>query len=369
LLKKYGIYICALALALLTVAVCCVLLYKQNHTASVSLETFTSESPPETTEPEPEVNVEARLVSDDNFHRYYAFEPYQFLDRWIISSGDNLRKNFDRQVENINRIIASDISINFYVYICTRMQDTKYSQKIVPEEFSTLDFFNEFVDSIQGAAGIGWLDIDTIEKRVERVFRTDHHWSAAGAYSGYVDCIDMMKKNTPQIGDPLPLNGESGYITFEDVQMRGSFAATLNFRDYYEPFIVLDITLPEFSPADVHIDQYERYSAGKFDKGTFTDHYSAYYNSSGQRKYTVSSNATGRNLLIIADSYSWWFSWLIAANFDNVYIYLPPWDAKNFRYHEFIAENGITDVLLTQFSDRLMFNYYGDSNFAGIRTN
>ena len=314
------------------------------------------------------VKIESKLLLDDNFHRYYKVEPYKFLDRWILSSGDKLRKSFDRQVLNINKIIASDTNVNFYVYICTRMQDTEYSKEIVPNEFSTLDFFNEFIDSIKGAKDIGWFDIDTVEKRVEKVFRTDHHWSARGAYSGYVDVINMMKKNTPEIGEPLPLNGETGLITFEDVEMRGSFAAIMRYDEYYEEFSVLDITLPKFTKADVHIDAYERYKAGKFDKGTFADHYVAYYNSSGQRKYTVKGNNTGRNILIIGDSYTWWFSWMVAANFDNVYIYLPPWDKKNFQYNQFIADNGITDVLLIQFSDRLFFNYYSDSNFSSIRT-
>lgn len=314
-------------------------------------------------------SIEAKLLNDDNFHRYYGFEPYKFLDRWIISSGDKLRRSFDRQIENINRIVDSDRSVNFYIYICTRMQDTEYAKELVPKEFSTIDFFNEFIYSIPGAKDIQWFDIDTVEKRMERVFMTDHHWSALGAYSGYVDCINMMKKIIPEIGEPLPLNSESGIITFADVQMRGSFSATLRFDDYYEPFSVLDITLPEFTQADVHIDAYERYNSGRFDKGTFADHYSAYYNSSGQRKYAAKGNETGRNLLIIGDSYTWWFNWMIAANFDNVYIYLPPWDAKNFQYNDFIRENEITDVLLMQFSDRLFFNYYSDSNFSSIRTN
>lgn len=323
----------------------------------------------ETEEAEVPVQVTAELLMDDNFHRYYNFEPYKFLDRWIISTDDKLRKSFDKQVANINRIIASDMTVNFYVYVFTRMQDTEYAKELVPDEFSTLDFFNEFVnDSITGAKDIGWFDIDTIEKRVERVFRTDHHWSALGSYSGYVDVINMMKKYTPEIGEPLPLNGETGLITFPDVQMRGSFAATMGFDDYYETFSVLDITLPKFTRPEMHTVAYDQYIAGKFNKGKFADHYSAYYNASSQRRYKVPSNSTGRNLLMISDSYSWWFAWIVAANFDNVYLYLPPWDAKKFDYNKYIADNRITDVLLAQFSDRLFFNYYSDSNLAMIRT-
>ncbi|MCL1793545.1 MAG: hypothetical protein FWG34_06720 [Oscillospiraceae bacterium] len=329
-----------------------------------------TETPGETKEKAPEkepVKVVAKLLYDDNFHRYYGFEPYKFLDRWIIGDEKSLRKKFDKQVENINRLIDSDLDVNFYVYVLTRMQDTEYAMELVPNEFSTLDFFYEFIYYMNGAKGVGYFDINTVEKRVERVFLTDHHWAAPGAYSGYVDVVEMMKKNTPEIGDPIPLNGETGLIRFDDVEMRGSFAAVLRYEEYYEPFIVLDITLPEYANPG-HWDAYEQYSAGKFDKNKYADHYSAYYNSSGQRHYSLKNKTTGRNLLVIGDSYSWWFNWLIAANFDNVYIYLPPWDQKNFQYNQFVRENKITDVLLTQFSDRLMFNYYGDSNFASIRT-
>ena len=315
----------------------------------------------------PPVKVEAQLLYDDNFHRYYAFEPYQFLDRWIIGTEKSLRKNFDRQVENINRIIYAEPGVNFYVYILTRMQDTEYAIDIVPNEFSTLDFFYEFANSLD-AKGVGWFDIDTVEKRVERVFRTDHHWAALGAYSGYADIINMMKKNTPEIGGPLPTNGETGLIRFDDVKERGSFAAVLRYEDYYEPLLVLDITLPAFTDPNVHIDAYDQYAAGKFDKSTYADHYSAYYNSSGQRYYSLKNKTTGRNLLIIGDSYSWWSNWLLAANFDNTYIYLPPWDQQNFQYSQFVADNNITDVVLMQFSDRLMFDYYSDNNLGRVKT-
>jgi hypothetical protein len=319
------------------------------------------------TEP-PEIKIEARMLLDDNFHRYYDFEPYQFLDRYILNPNDQLRKPFDRQVANLNRIIASNTDVNFYVYVCTRMQDTEFSKEIVPQEFSTLDYFNEFIGSVKGATDIGWFDIDTVDKRIERVFRTDHHWSALGAYSGYTDVVNMMKKYTPEVGEPLPLNGETGLITFDDVEMRGSFASTMRFDDYYETFKVLDITLPEFIRNGMHSDAYARYSTGGFDKSTFADHYGAYYNAGSVRRYKVKNSPNGRNLLIIGDSYTWWFSWMIAANYENVHIYRPPWDTKDFDYNKYIEENNITDVLLMQFSDRLFFNYYSDSNLSVIKT-
>jgi hypothetical protein len=326
------------------------------------------DAPEEPTEPPP-IEVSARLLMDDNFHRYYTFEPYQFLDRFVLNPDDNLRRRFENQIAQITRIADTAENVNFYVYICTRMQDTEYSKEIVPQEYSTLDYFNEFIDTlntVENIDGIGWLDIDTVEKRVEKVFRTDHHWAGKGAYSAYVDVINMMKEQTPDIGDPIPLNSESGLITFPDIQMRGSFAATLRFDEYYEDFSVLDITLPEYQTARMHTDSYERYAAGDADKGTFYDHYVNYYNSSNMRKYTLKNGNTGRNLLLIGDSYSWWYNWIIAAHFDNIYIYLPPWDRQNLNYDQYVIDNNITDVLIMQFSDRLFFNYYSDNSFNKV---
>lgn len=363
------IIICSMFLTLLMG--CSAKMEETNNSEEITFESTVQESIQESTTvvtAEPPVKVEVTFLKDDGMHRYYKIEPYKILDRFVKDENGSLRKKFDIQVENLNRIIAATDKVNFYVYVCTRMQDTAYSHDLFPDEVATYDYVSEFMASLKGAKGIGQLDIDTIEKRKEKIWDTDHHWSAMGAYSAYVDVINMMKKDTPEIGDPLELN-PGKLIVFDNVKARGSYANILQFDEYWEPLKVLDINIPDFTKKSIYTPAYDTYSAGNFNRDMFADHYVLYYNNTAVRRYKLAEPKNERNLLLIGDSYTWWFSWLIASNFANVYIYLPPWDEPTFDYNQYIQANNITDVLMMQFSDRLLYDYYNDSSLKGIKTN
>ncbi|MCL2160181.1 MAG: hypothetical protein FWH48_12300 [Oscillospiraceae bacterium] len=310
------------------------------------------------------------MVQNDGLHKYYAIYPSDeslvpsFIDTILSFPEETLRKNMEEQIEHINRITKelTYTKADFYLYVGKRMQDAEYVTKIIPNEISTASYFGEFMDRIENAKGKGALNVDTLEKRMENVFRTDHHWSALGAYSGYVDIINMISKNSPEIGEPIPL---LGLIAYPEVAMRGSAALISSFQRITETFSVMDIVLPEKDSRYKVTDNAQRYESGNFDHARFADHYALYYNRPG--RYIYPKNNTGRRLLIIGDSYTWWSDWLIAANFDETYVYYP-WDRKKLNLYDYIEENGITDVLMMLFSDRVIFNIYNDCPFENIIT-
>jgi len=306
----------------------------------------------------------AIMLVDDGLHRYYAIRPFDFIDTALSFSENRLLANMDVQIAHINRIAKATAAsgADFYLYVGKRMQDADYFADIVTTEISTAPYFREFMDRITGAKGKGALDVDTLEKRLENIFLTDHHWSALGAYSGYCDIINMINKNSPEIGAPIPLRG---LITYEDVKMRGSASTISSFARFTETFRVMDIELPEQHRNYRVRDNAWRYEEGEFDKSMYADHYQQYYN--WQNRYIYPTNKTGRNLLIIGDSYTWWSSWLLAANFDETHVYYP-WDRKRLNYDDFIYDKQITDVVCMLFSDRLIFNIYGDCPLENIRT-
>jgi len=310
------------------------------------------------------------MLSNDGLHKYYVIYPSEndivesFIDTIVSPPEETLRANMEIQLEHINRITKAltYTDVDFYFYVGKRMQDAAYVTKILPGEISTAPYFDEFMDRIENTKGKGALDVDTLEKRMENVFRTDHHWSALGAYSGYCDIIGMMNKNSPEIGEPIPLNG---LIAYPEVKMRGSAALISSFQRIEELFSVMDITLPEKDTRYKVTDNAEIYESGNFDKNRFADHYALYYNRPA--RYIYPSNFTGRRLLIIGDSYTWWSDWLIAANFDETYVWYP-WDRKKMDLYEYIEKNGITDILMMLFSDRVIFNLYNDCPLGNILT-
>jgi hypothetical protein len=320
------------------------------------------EAAEQTKAPMPEFT--AVYVGEEANRRFYAIRPYDFLESVMKLDEENLYKNMRRQIDGINRIIKANTDVNFYLYIGKTMQDAEYFNDIIPGELCTAAMFGEFMDGIEGAAGKDYFKIDTLEDRLAKQWRTDHHWNAAGSYAAYSDIINMINKNTPEIGGPIPIKEIKEYPA---VQFRGSYAALSGFKNFYEDFFVYIYDLPGQGPSRYSMRSFEsQYDSGNFDspQDIFFDHYVNFYT---DRRHYVYENNTGRNLLIIGDSLTYWSAWLIAANFDDTYLYFP-WDAQTIDYNAYITEHKITDVLMMVYSQAGIFNVYGYCRYEQLQT-
>jgi hypothetical protein len=320
------------------------------------------EAAPEETEPQmPQFS--AVYVGEEGTRRFYAIRPYDFMESVMKMDEKNLYKNMKTQARGINKLIQANTDVNFYLYIGKTMQDTKYFNEIIPNELCTAPMFDEFMESIEGAAGIGYFQIDTWEDRLAKQFKTDHHWNAAGSYDAYCDIIQMMAEKTPEIGEPVRIKEIKEY---PKIKMRGSYANLSGFSNFYEEFFVHVYDFQNESTARYSMASREaEYDAGVFDNpdNILFDHYSNFY--IDKRKYIYENN-NGRNLMIIADSLSWWSAWLIAGNFEITYVYFP-WDYQEIDYNGYIEKNNITDVLMLVYSQAGIFNVYGYCNYGQLK--
>ena len=80
-----------------------------------------------------------------------------------------------------------------------------------------------------------------------------------------------------------------------------------------------------------------------------------------------SRDHTGRNLLVIGDSYAKGIAEALGSSFDNTYLYYFN-SYSGLNYNKVIRDNQITDVLFLQFSERIVFDALGDNRFNTIRT-
>ena len=312
------------------------------------------------TEPPPQPAFIASKVDDAGMFRVYRIRSSDndgetgFLDISMAMRHEVAAENMLDELWHVNRIAAANKDVNFFVFLATRMQDTAYYNDYNPHEESTKDIFDDFINGLSDdVAGVAWLDIDTFEKRMERCFRTDHHWNAWGAYQGYYDIICMMNKIIPEIGEPLPLKG---VIEFPNVEYRGSGAGRTQTPIYYDTFQVMDIDLPRQHPTEKVTSKRSEYERGRYDidrlgKNDYTGHYENFYNQPNMITYP--DNNTGRKLLILGDSYSYWVTWLIGANFDKTFVHYTLYE-QDLDYNKFIRNNGITDVLLLNYSARTL---------------
>jgi len=263
--------------------------------------------------------------------------------------------------------------VNFYVYVCLRFQETETFAEIIKDirpmrgETSTkhfLEAFFEGLDNIPAINAYDYFKIDTLEKRLEYIFKTDHHESPRGAYSIYRDVITMMAKDSPEIGEPY----EAEFKKVPGIEYRGSHVWGHGYTEIYDEFEYYIVDLP---PHDMFESlngrrktqsALEAYESRRFGRDTFYDHYANFF--PRPQNIVYPENNIGRNLLMLADSYAWGFSELISAHFDNTYIV--PWTHGTFEYNKFIREKNITDVIIIQYSGRILFNTYNDTQLERV---
>jgi hypothetical protein len=336
----------------------------------------------ETTEPKkPPVKYKAEYIGTDWCNDVWAFteegRPFSegWTDKTLLAGKEELKERVKTQLWHVNRIANADKDVNFYVYVCTRFQETEIFGEIIKDiramnsEFSTYEFMMQFFDGLDMSAvnAYDYFKIDTIEKRTEYICKTDHHEAAQGAYSIYCDVINMIENDAPGIGNPR----EAAFDIIDGVQLRGSHVWNHGYTEIYDDWWYYIIDLPEHTmyenikgngrPNERNLD---RYLAGKFSKDTFADHYATFYPRPGNVEYPT--NKTGRNLLMLTDSYSWATGELIASNFDHMYSTL--WTHGRFDYKKFIKDNNITDVLILQVADRILYDIQNDTQLDKVIT-
>lgn len=327
-----------------------------------------------------QVKYKAKRIGTDWVNKVWAFaeegQPYSegWTDKTLLADEDELRRRIEVQTGHVNRIANANKDVNFYVFPCTRFQESEAFAEIIKDihimrnEFSTHDLMMEFFDKLDTSVinGYGYFDISTLEKRLERICKTDHHEAAQGAYSIYCDVINMMAEDSPVLGIPR----EATFDTIDGCELRGSHVWNFGYTEIYDDWWYYKIDLPEHTMYENingrqrtsrQIDQYE---AGRFSKDTFADHYYSYYPHIGNVEYP--GNNTGRNLLLLGDSYSWATSELISSHFDHAYVTL--WTHGRFDYDGFIKEHNITDVLILQVADRLLYDIQDDTQLDKVIT-
>ncbi len=169
-------------------------------------------------------------------------------------------------------------------------------------------------------------------------FKTDHHWTALGAYYGYSAFISALGET------PLPL-------TDYDVKRYENFLGSR---------YALNTNL-EKNPDYVDVYEYKHYdtlSFGIFSQEVYRDYplldrsfvdqqniYGVFMGGDHPLARITSSNDSNKKILIIKDSYGNAFTPFIAPHYEETYIVDPRYVNEDFDINAFIVDSAITEVL------------------------
>jgi len=308
----------------------------------------------------------AYLNATDTHRNYLVTVKYSdgtesaFLDRVMSRSHSELEEILENSITEFNRIVSykSD-EVNYYMYAGTRFQDTELLEEYIPAEQSTYNHLMHIFDSLPDHVRCDWLKFETIEDRLELVYTTDHHWTASGTDVGYHEILDMMRLDTPDIGEP-----RKGILhVLSDCIMNGSFSRLASYYKISDDFEFIDYGLPEHivSGGQTYEEMSKIYLSGGYDKVNGAGHYEMFYPWLSKLEYP--ENKTGRNLLIIGDSFARSIGEVLASHFDTTYVSM-----SNINMRLYIDRLNVTDVLILMYTDRMMYQVYNELNLKSIRT-
>lgn len=317
---------------------------------------------------------ETFFLKDKNRHRYYrimANTPEgdfaaDFYIRVPSQDAEKLRPTMEKQAAAVNDLAARRPDVNWYVFPVTCFEDTAICDQLLPAE-SKYGLFTEFFARLSNDVQYDYIKINDITVKEKLYFKTDHHWNAYGYAEGYRLITEMFKENYPDIVARTPT-----FYTFDNqVTVYGSNArAVANYR-MSDVFHVADFSLPEhtyeletgvsYGRTDSFQTNLEKYKNKEHNTARGYDHYVNF--SPIVKEVTYPQNSTGRNLLIIGDSYALPLLEVVASHFDKTYIRYVDANKSltDVKYEDLIDEYGITDVLYLEMSDRIIYDYYSDS--------
>ena len=310
------------------------------------------------------VSVSSKYLMSDGTHRYYRIDAEfgdgfktSFLDTAVELTDKTMEARVKLQAKKLNRIAETVPEVNFYFMLLTRMQDTDYYEDVIVGEESTEQYADLFLSLLDENITAQKWEIGTLRDRVERVYLTDHHWSTYGSWLGFCQLCEMI---CPE-HEPVAL-GEK--LEFPDNRFYGSAARVCRTLDLWDPFPVYDYDIGPYTTSPVwKFDRQVGIISKRPHASPDENLYAVFFPEVYVVKYP--ENHTGRNLLVIGDSYTQGFVELLGSAFDTtVAQYYTHYAGMNYR--DIIEEYGITDVLFQQFSDRILFDLYGDDKLSAI---
>lgn len=182
-------------------------------------------------------------------------------------------------------------------------------------------------------------------------FRTDHHWTARGAYYAYLAFASVAGIDNPQ---PLE-NYESG-ITEDFVGTMYGFSGKAQVLkdnpDYIEYFMPLNGAAGEILGVDAESGALTGENRSLSIVNPNADDYAGTFIQGDQAlERIITTNMNGRKILLIKESYGNCFAPFLTESFEEIFILDPRKDGVNqMSLPTFISQNGITDVIALNYA-------------------
>ncbi len=245
------------------------------------------------------------------------------------------------RIQRAAKVFNQAENVKKYLYFIrnSRAQDFR----ALPEEN---DRVYELVKDAYRADRYGCFAAENYDDYCRLFYQTDHHWNHRGADKGYREIVKLL-----EVGEePIDPDREQAF----DVVFNGSYARQTKELCADEPFTVY--TYPtaklktELNGKRGVYGHQNLYAGNRFPTDNLRNHYAYYYGGDYGEIVLDNGKSRGRNLLVLADSYSNPINMLLASHFDRTCIIDLRYYAKDmgveFDINDYIRKHEIDSLLI-----------------------
>ena len=264
-------------------------------------------------------------------------------------------EQMQRNINSINSFSEKNEDVSMYFLLAPTSVDIYREQRPwLAQSYNQLSILNTVQKQL--STNISFIDVyETLRQNNNQqlYFRTDHHWTARGAYFAYVEAAKAMELQAYSMND---FNVETVSENF-----KGTFyskANALNVQpDYIEAFF------PKWQvDYNVLYDQKESTkSLYEYSYLKKRDQYSFFLDGNHSLVKIASSVKNGRKLAVVKDSYAHIFIPFLVNHFEEVHVIDLRFNQSNLS--DYLVKNEIKDVLFLYNIDQFMT----DKNFIWLQ--
>ncbi|TVY04486.1 DHHW family protein [Cohnella terricola] len=277
---------------------------------------------------------EGSTVTDVNTSKYIIAKDRAFIAFKYSAAAS---KKYADALNQFRKSVGPDVSVySLLAPTAVEFSSNKNIQKLTESQKDAFAHVNERLDP-----SIGQVDAYSglAEHKDEYIyFRTDHHWTALGAYYAYSKFMETIGEKPVPLSEYKKSNIEDFLGTAYKQTLRSELKTHPDTITYYTPFTNYKYTMhtsPTRSSEKKVVDpNFAKYSS------TF---YAVFLGGDYPWGEISTDNKNGKRIVVVKDSYANAFVPFLLPHFEKVY-YLDP---RHYQGNllDFVKEHKITDVL------------------------
>ncbi len=272
------------------------------------------------------------VIDDGRAMEYYGFEK-QFLSNYAT-----MLNTYAAELDSVN-VYSLLVPTSGEFYLPEKLKTEKTSQKAAIEAV-----YAQTSDAIKRVDAYTGLEKQAQNKDNYIYFRTDHHWTAKGAYEGYA-AFCRAAGFIPVPLEDMPVAKVEGdfYGSFTKITSNPDVTENPDTIEYYLQPEMQDVTA--FTNADMAVP----YDTELFvNPGEEQNKYLVFIGGDHPLTRIITNEDTDRTLVVLKDSFGNALTPFLVNHYKTIYVIDPRTATTNLR--DFCAEHGVDDVLVETYT-------------------